>query len=246
MMDSMPSPPSPSPLPHVLVVEDESRIAELIRMNLEAKEFRVSLAGDGRSALALQRESPPDLVVLDLMLPDMDGFEVLQTLRLRQESLPVLILTARTSDEDRLQGLTLGADDYLGKPFSILELIARIQAILRRSQPARELPGRILCSGPFRINLVQLTVHRGRVDLQLTLREFRILEALVAHPGRAHSRRELIQMAWNVDARPLPRTVNVHIGTLRRKLGDSEARPFIQTLEREGYRWLLPVRRSKY
>lgn len=245
-MDPMARPTSPASSPHVLVVEDESQISGLIQMNLEAKGFRVSVAGEGRAALDLQRKNSADLVVLDLMLPDMSGFEVLQILRQRQEALPVLILTARTSDADRLEGLNLGADDYLGKPFSILELIARIHAILRRTQPIQEVPCRILSSGPFRVNLVQLTVHRGRVDLNLSLREFRILEALLALPGRVYSRRELIQLAWDADARPLPRTVDVHIGTLRRKLGDSESRPLIQTLEREGYRWLLPVRRCQH
>lgn len=226
--------------PRILVIEDEPEISEMLALNLEAAGFEVEAARDGAAGLAAQERRPADLVVLDLMLPKVGGFEVLHILRRRQDAVPVLILTARTGDADRIKGLSQGADDYLGKPFSVLELIERVRAILRRTHGAEAQP-RVLRSGPFRINLIKLNVLRGRVDLGLTLREFRLLEVLVTNPGRVNSRQELLNMAWDPDGRPMPKTVDVHIGSLRRKLGDSDHTPFIQTLDREGYRWMLPV-----
>ena len=224
----------------ILVIEDEAHIADMVKVNLQAEGYEVTTAASGTQGLDRQQEQVADLIVLDLMLPDINGFEVLRTLRRRQDNVPVLLLTARTTKEDRILGLSYGADDYLGKPFSMLELIARIQAILRRSDP-KVAPPRILRSGPFCINFVTLSAARSKVDLNLSLREFRILEVLVTHPGRVHSRRELINMAWEPEARPSIRAVDVHIARLRKKLGDTNAVPVIQTLEREGYRWILPV-----
>jgi DNA-binding response OmpR family regulator len=224
----------------ILIVEDEPEIAEMLALNLEAAGFQTECARDGALGLAAQERQPADLIVLDLMLPKVGGMEVLHILRRRNDQVPVLILTARAGDADRVQGLAQGADDYLGKPFSILELIERVRAILRRTRGAESQP-RVLRSGPFRINLIRLNVLRGRTDLGLTLREFRLLEVLVTNPGRVNSRQELLNMAWDPDGRPMPKTVDVHIGTLRRKLGDSDRSPFIQTLDREGYRWVLPV-----
>ncbi len=230
-----------SPSPQILVVEDEGELAALIQTNLEPEGFSVLLAPDGETALAVHQHHPSDLIVLDLGLPRMGGLEVLRALRRKQDKVPVLILTSRAGSEDRVQGLHYGADDYLTKPFAMLELVARIRAILRRSGPA-EVTKRILESGPFRINLVQFTVHRGRLDLNLSMKEFRLLEVMTSHPGRVHSRQDLVNLAWEHDARPTLRTVDKHIQTLRKKLGDSDEHPIIQTLEREGYRWLLPVR----
>ena len=226
--------------PQVLVVEDEVDLADLIRTNLASEGFSVVLAPDGEAALESHRVSPPDLMVLDLGLPGMGGLEVLRAIRRKQDKVPVLILTSRAGQEDRVQGLHYGADDYLTKPFAMLELVARIRAILRRAAPP-EMARRILTSGPFKINLVQFTVHRGRLDLNLSMKEFRLLEVMTSHPGRIHSRQDLVNLAWEHDARPTLRTVDKHIQTLRKKLGDSDEHPIIQTLEREGYRWLLPV-----
>lgn len=234
----MASPKHSNPL--ILVVEDESTLAELIHTNLATEGFFVAIAADGEMALEAHRVGPADLIVLDLGLPGMGGFEVLRTLRRKQDKVPVLILTSRGGSEDRIQGLHYGADDYLAKPFAMLELVARIRAILRRSEPA-EAVKRVLQSGPFKINLIQFTVHRGRTDLNLSMKEFRLLEVLTSHPGRIHSRQDLVNLAWEHDARPTLRTVDKHIQTLRRKLGDSDEHPIIQTLEREGYRWVLPV-----
>ena len=234
-------PPPEHPCPRILVVEDEATLADLIRTNLDGEGFEVILSGDGESALELQQMGPAALIVLDLGLPGMSGFEVLRALRRRQDEVPVLILTARGASDDRIQGLHYGADDYMAKPFAMLELVARIRAILRRSSPTEARP-RILQSGPFRIDANQFTVHRGRADLGLNLKEFRLLEVLLAHPGRVHSRQELVNLAWEHDARPTLRTVDKHIQTLRTKLGDSDEHPYIKTLEREGYRWQLPVK----
>ncbi len=228
--------------PHrILIVEDELRLAEMVKANLETENFEVIIEGDGASALARQCSEPSDLIILDLMLPGLNGFEVLRALRRREDSVPVLILTARSGSDDRIEGLSCGADDYLAKPFAILELIARVRAILRRTSPS-EASKRIVQSGPFRIDFIQFTVHKGRTDLKLSLREFRLLEVLIAHPGRVHARQDLVNLAWEMDARPTLRTVDKHIAALRKKLGGTEEHPVIQTLDREGYRWLLPIK----
>ncbi len=233
-------PPSSNPR-RLLVIEDEASLGEMIVSNLATEGFLVSLAGDGEAGLASHATRPADLIILDLMLPGMSGFEVLRALRRRQDKVPVIILTARSASEDRVQGLSLGADDYLPKPFAMLELTARIRAILRRAAPEEE-SRRIARSGPFKIDYLHLSVHRGRTDLQLSLREFRLLEVLLAHPGRVHGRQDLVNLAWEADAHPTLRTVDKHIQALRRKLADSDENPAIQTLEREGYRWTLPVK----
>lgn len=230
-----------SKLSRILIVEDEIPLAEMIKINLEVEGFEAIAVGDGASAVALQGTDPFDLIILDIMLPKMNGFEVLAALRRRDDAVPVLILTARSGNDDRLQGLSGGADDYLAKPFSILELIARVRAILRRSSP-NQAQKRIIQSGPYRIDLILLAAYRGRTDLNLSLREFRLLEVLVTHPGRVHARQDLVNLAWELDARPTLRTVDKHIASLRKKLGDSEEHPVIQTLDREGYRWLLPIK----
>lgn len=232
--------PGSGPRKKILVIEDEPNIAEMLEVNLQCEGYDVVTAPGGALGLARHEEDPADLIVLDLMLPDMDGIEVLRLLRRKQDQVPVLVLTARSGKEDMVLGLSHGADDYLGKPFSILELLARITAILRRSAPQASTP-HVLQAGPLRINFMTLSVQRGKVDLDLSLREFRVLEVLVKNPGRVHSRREILNMAWDRQARPNIRTVDVHISKLRKKIGETEAFPMIQTLEREGYRWLLPV-----
>lgn len=228
-------------LPRIMIVEDEIPLAEMIKLNLEVEGFEVFAVADGASAVLHQGTNPFDLIILDIMLPKMNGFEVLAALRRRDDAVPVLILTARSGDDDRVQGLSGGADDYLTKPFSILELIARVRAILRRSSLIQS-PKRIIQSGPYRIDLLLFTAYRGKTDLKLGLREFRLLEVLVTHPGRVHGRQDLVNLAWEFDARPTLRTVDKHIASLRKKLGETEAHPVIQTLDREGYRWLLPVK----
>jgi len=190
-------------------------------------------------ALAAHAARRADLIVLDLMLPHLDGFEVLRTLRDRKDEVPVLLLTARGEETDRVKGLSLGADDYLVKPFSVLELMARVKAILRRTRPVDR--PTLLRSGPFQFNLPRLEARRDGRPLELTPREFRLLEILISHAGRTHSRKELLQLAWEPDARPSARTVDVHIANLRRKLGEESGASWITTVGGEGYRWITAV-----
>jgi len=224
---------------HLLVVEDEPNLQQLLVNNLTFEGFTVETASDGLAGLEAQRARKADLIVLDLMLPKLDGYQVLQALREGRDRVPVLMLTARGSESDRVRGLSLGADDYLVKPFSVLEFIARIKAILRRTQPLDQ--PTLLRSGAFRFDLPALEAQRDGHPLDLTAREFRLLEILITHPGRTHSRTELLQQAWEPDARPSPRTVDVHIANLRKKLGDDERKDLIATVGGEGYRWVLPV-----
>ncbi len=224
---------------HILVVEDETSLRQLLTQNLSYEGYSVAAAADGGEALSAHHARRADLIVLDLMLPVVDGFQVLRTLRDHQDPVPVLMLTARGAEQDRVQGLSLGADDYLVKPFSVLELIARVKAILRRTRPIEK--PKALRSGPFRFDLPRLEATREEQIMDLTPREFRLLEILITHPGRTHSRSELLQLAWEQDAQPTPRTVDVHIANLRKKLGDEGGKPYIATVGGEGYRWVLPV-----
>lgn len=224
---------------HILVVEDEPSLCQLLVNNLSYEGYSVEAVDDGVPALAAHTARPADLIMLDLMLPQLDGFEVLRTLRERRDHVPVLLLTARGEESDRVKGLSLGADDYLVKPFSVLELLARVKAILRRTRPVDR--PTLLRSGPFRFNLPRLEARRDGRPLELTPREFRLLEILISHAGRTHSRKELLQLAWEPDARPSARTVDVHIANLRRKLGEELGAPWITTVGGEGYRWITPV-----
>ena len=224
---------------HILVVEDETSLRQLLTQNLSYEGYSVAAAADGGEALSSHHAQRADLIVLDLMLPVVDGFQVLRTLRENQDPVPVLMLTARGAEQDRVQGLSLGADDYLVKPFSVLELLARVKAILRRTRPIEK--PKTLRSGPFRFDLPRLEATRDEQIMDLTPREFRLLEILITHPGRTHSRSELLQLAWDQDAQPTPRTVDVHIANLRKKLGDEGGKPYIATVGGEGYRWVLPV-----
>ncbi|WP_243384869.1 response regulator transcription factor [Geothrix alkalitolerans] len=224
---------------HILVVEDEPSLCQLLVNNLSFEGYSVEAVEDGVPALAAHTARAADLIVLDLMLPQLDGFEVLRTLRDRRDHVPVLLLTARGEEADRVKGLSLGADDYLVKPFSVLELVARVKAILRRTRPVDR--PTLLRSGPFRFNLPRLEARREGRPLELTPREFRLLEILITHAGRTHSRKELLQLAWEPDARPSARTVDVHIANLRRKLGEELGSPWITTVGGEGYRWITPV-----
>ncbi len=224
---------------HILVVEDEPSLCQLLVNNLSFEGYSVEAVADGVPALAAHGAHRADLIVLDLMLPQMDGFEVLRNLREGRDEVPVLMLTARGEEIDRLQGLSLGADDYLVKPFSVLELIARVKAILRRTRPM-DRPA-LLSSGPFHFDLPRLEAKRDGRVLELTPREFRLLEILITHAGRTHSRKELLQLAWEPDARPSARTVDVHMSNLRRKLGEEQGAPWIATVGGEGYRWITAV-----
>lgn len=232
-------------VPRVLVVEDEPDIAALIAYQLTREGFRVETAGTGPEALQSVARDLPDLVVLDRMLPGLSGDEVLQ--RLKQEpgtsSIPVLVLTAKREQEDRIKGFELGADDYLTKPFSPRELVLRVQAILRRVQEAGITSGgRILKAGPVRVDLGSHQVSLDGEELNLTPTEFRLLQALMERRGRTQSRKQLLEKAWDVEPgaseRIQTRTVDMHVRRLRSKLG--EVGDWIETIRGFGYRLKVP------
>ncbi len=227
----------------ILVVEDEQPILDLIVKYLSAEGFVVYTAVDGASALAQARTLNPDLVVLDVMLPEMDGLEVCR--RIQQESdVYVLMLTARAEEIDKVVGLSVGADDYLTKPFSPRELVARIRAILRRrrsagapGKPALPEPDQVLAFDDLTINLSTREVRRNASLVELTPREFDLLYALAEHPGRVFSRDQLLEKIWGHDFAGIDRVVDVHIGLLRRKLESDPANPMlIHTVRGIGYK----------
>ena len=231
--------------PRVLVVEDEPDIAALIAYQLTREGFRVETASTGDQGLAAIDRELPDILVLDRMLPGLSGDEVLRSLRSEEatQNLPVLILTARREQEDRIEGLELGADDYLTKPFSPRELVLRVQSILRRSDaPGSEAGGRILRAGPLTIDVTAHEVVLHDEELNLTPTEFRLLQALLERRGRTQSRRQLLERAWDVESevadRIQTRTVDMHVRRLRSKLG--ELGDWIETVRGFGYRLKLP------
>lgn len=230
--------------PTILVVEDEQPILELIVKYLRAEGYIVHTASEGQAALKQVRATHPDLMVLDVMLPGMDGLEVCR--RVQQEfDTYVLMLTARAEEVDKVVGLSVGADDYLTKPFSPRELVARVKAILRRSRAvgasAKAAPERqSLRFDELVIDAEQHEVWRNGVQVELTQREFELLYALAEQPGRVFSRDQLLERVWGHDFAGIDRVVDVHIGLLRRKLENDPANPaLIQTIRGVGYKFLL-------
>ena len=215
----------------ILVVEDNTDLAFGLRNNLEIEGYQVRVASDGRAGLDLALAESFDLVVLDLMMPGMDGLRVLKALRDGSNRAPVLILTARGQEEDKVRGLRLGADDYVTKPFGLLELLARIEALLRRSRHERTSAGPVTI-GDVVIDPAARTVRRAGVDVPLAPKEFDLLWALVEADGAAMSRDSLMTRVWGYGADVLSRTVDTHIAELRRKLEQVR----IQTVRKVGYR----------
>jgi two-component system, OmpR family, phosphate regulon response regulator PhoB len=221
--------------PHVLVVEDEDSLATLLQYNLQKEGYDVALAGDGEEALLLVDERLPDLIVLDWMLPKISGIEVCRRLRQRNETrnVPIIMLTARGEETDRVRGLDTGADDYVVKPFSMTELTARIRAVLRRLRPG--LAEDRVRRGDLLIDRVAHRVKRAGAEVHLGPTEFRLLDYLMQHPGRVFSREQLLDAVWGSDVYVEARTVDVHIGRLRKALGVSEADDPIRTVRSAGY-----------
>jgi two-component system phosphate regulon response regulator PhoB len=229
----------------VLVVEDEPDIAALIAYQLTREGFRVETAANGNEALSAVSREIPDLIVLDRMLPGLSGDEVLQTLRTESatRAIPVLVLTAKREQEDRIAGFELGADDYLTKPFSPRELVLRVQAILRRLEKTPgEAGGKVIRVGPV---TVDVSAHQALLDgeeLHLTPTEFRLLQSLVERSGRTQSRQQLLERAWSVEShisdRIQTRTVDMHVRRLRSKLG--RVGDWIETVRGFGYRFRVP------
>jgi DNA-binding response OmpR family regulator len=224
----------------ILLVDDETLITDSLAYSLKREGFEVKTVGDGNSALKAVEESKPDLIVLDLMLPDISGFEVCRRLRTFTAT-PVIMLTARGEEIDRVLGLEVGADDYLAKPFSFRELLARIQAMLRRvaldrqvAQPAPQM----LVMRQISLDPVARRAFKGEHELQLSAREFDLLAVLMKSAGRAMSREDLIKQVWGDDWVGDPRTLDVHIRWLRLKIEEDPAEPeYIQTVRGFGYRF---------
>lgn len=223
----------------VLVVEDEANLRETLRYRLDREGYRVMTAGDGGEALDAARSSKPDVVVLDLMLPVLDGIEVCRILR-KESTVPILILTARDEDVDKVVGLEIGADDYVTKPFNMRELLARIKALLRRvemdDQPAPSGEG-ALQTGELRLDALAHRAWLGSQPLDLKPREFELLAYLMRHPGRAFTREQLLDQVWGYTVAVDARTVDVHVRWLREKIEKEPGRPKIVTTVRGvGYR----------
>jgi two-component system alkaline phosphatase synthesis response regulator PhoP len=218
----------------VLVVDDDVRTVELVKLYLNRDGYRVITSTDGIEALRLARESHPDLIVLDLMLPGIDGLEICRTLR-TESDVPIIMLTAMTTDDDRLRGLDLGADDYVTKPFSPRELAARVRAVLRRL-PGERGPDKI-SYGPLTINYLEHQAYLRNRPLKLSPIEFKLLGVFVKEPGRVFSRAEIIEKALGYDFDGFDRTIDVHILKLRRKLEPDPSQPkFIKTVYGAGYK----------
>ena len=228
--------------PTILIVEDEPKTRGTIRLYLEHEGFLVLEEGDGLKAIQAARLKKPDLIVLDLMLPGASGLDVCRTLR-KESRIPIIMVTARAAETDTLKGLDLGADDYMTKPFSPRELVARVKAVLRRTAPAGAgassgaLP-RILTRGDLVIDLTRREVTRGKEPIALTPAEFRLLEVLASSPGRVFSRDELVEQAFGYDYEGLDRTIDVHVKNLRRKIETDRTQPeYVITVFGFGYKF---------
>ena len=219
----------------IIVAEDEDALATLLQYNLEKEGYRVVLAGDGEEALIVIDEAKPDLLLLDWMLPKVSGIEVCRRIRQKQETrnLPVLMLTARGEETDRIRGLDTGADDYVIKPFSMTELLARIRAVLRRIRPG--LADDRLSHGDIVVDRVAHRVKRDGREVHLGPTEFRLLDHLIQHPGRVFSREQLLDAVWGSDVYVEARTVDVHIGRLRKALNTGKEVDPIRTVRSAGY-----------
>ena len=229
----------------ILLIEDDSDIAELVEYNLKEEGFRVDVQTNGRQGLQKAQQSKPDLIVLDLMLPDLGGLEICKALKKddKTHSIPILMLTAKGEEVDRIVGFELGADDYLSKPFSTRELILRIKAILRRTADKRpEPPGKVIHFGDLYVDPEKFEVKVKEAPVKLTALEFKLLKYLYENKGRVASRDMLLDRVWGYDSELNTRTVDTHIKRLREKLGEAGA--YIETLRGLGYRFIEALPQS--
>ncbi len=228
---------------HILVVDDDPALRELLESYLSQQGYRVSTAEDGTAMDRFLAGHTPNLVILDLMLPGEDGLSIAKRLRVSHAGIPILMLSARGDDVDRIVGLEVGADDYLPKPFNPRELLARIRAVLRRQQGANSVvgelePGRDYRFGPFRLDLVNQELHRGDQAVPLTSGEFALLRIFVEHPRRVLSRDTLVDLLKGYERSPYDRSIDVRVTRLRRKIEDDPTSPvYIRTVWGEGYRF---------
>ena len=221
---------------HILVVDDERRIAEIARDYLERAGYRVTMAGNGADALAFARAQQPDLIVLDLGLPHMDGLDVTRTLR-KQSRVPIIMLTARVEESDKLTGLELGADDYVTKPFSPKELVARVRAVFRRIDNPPE-PGDVVRAGEVTLDKRRMQATAGKRAVDLTPTEFELLATLARQPGRVFTRAQLLDAIRGVAVESFDRAIDAHVKNLRRKLEPDPRNPrYVLTVHGVGYKF---------
>ena len=218
----------------VLIVDDEPNIIQLARMYLEREGFRVEAAGDGRAALDKVKQLRPALMILDLMLPELDGMEVCRHLRTEKNPIPIFMLTARDEDIDKILGLEMGADDYLTKPFNPHEMVARVKAILRRGDRSDQADNTPIHLGDLMIDPARREVMVRGMLVDLRHQEFNLLLVFARHKGLVLTREQLLDLAWGYDNYVNTRTVDVHVGHLRKKLGDSQVH--IETVTSDGYK----------
>ncbi len=221
----------------ILVVDDDKKTVDLIRLYLEKEQYLVMTAFDGRGALELARQYTPDLIILDWMLPMLDGIDVCRLLR-TESSIPIILLTAKSTEQEKLRGLDTGADDYVTKPFSPRELVARVRVVLRRASQQQEeqrlLPLRL---GDVEINFMAHEAKRNGESIHLTPKEFKLLETLAREPGRAFSRSDLVTLVFGMDYEGFERTVDVHLMNLRKKIEPQPEQPiYLQTVYGIGYK----------
>lgn len=222
-------------LAKVLIVEDDTALEALLAYNLEKEGYKISVANDGEDALLQIAEQVPDLIILDWMLPKLSGIEVCRRLRAKQatKNIPIIMLTARTDESDKIRGLDTGADDYLHKPFSVAELKARIRAVLRRIRPA--LADDIVKYADLEVNRVSHKVTRGGIQIHLGPTEFRLLNHFLQYPSRVFSREQLLDAVWGQDVYVEARTVDVHVGRLRKAINIEGHQDLIRTVRASGY-----------
>jgi two-component system phosphate regulon response regulator PhoB len=226
--------------PYVLVAEDEESLVELLTYNLKAEGFRVDSVTDGGEVLGRLDEELPDVLLLDWMLPDLSGIEICRQIRRKPElrNLPIVMLTARGSEEDRVRGLDAGADDYLPKPFSVKELVARVRAVLRRTRPI--LAEQRIEKGSIDLDLDAHKVTRSGVEIHLGPTEFRLLQHFMENAGRVRSRSQLLDAVWGLDSDVEERTVDVHIRRLRKAMNEAGSGDIIRTVRSAGYAFEVP------
>ena len=222
----------------ILVIEDETHLAQMLEYNLEREGYRTRIANDGTSGSRLARQSPlPDLILLDLMLPDVSGTEICRQLKAAEDTknIPIIMVTARSEEIDRVVGFEVGADDYVVKPYSVRELILRIRAVLRRARPSAETNEETTHFGVLRVDSAAHRVFINEIEIALTALEFKLLLVLLSRRGRVQSREQLLRDVWGITADITTRTVDTHVKRLRHKLG--EASEYVETLRGVGYRF---------
>ncbi|MCB1051428.1 MAG: response regulator transcription factor [Acidobacteria bacterium] len=224
----------------ILLVEDEKELRFSLAHNLQFEGYKVVEADDGLAGLRVFQQDRPDLVVMDIMMPQMDGLATLKEIRKLDKQIPVMLLTARSSEMDKVIGFELGADDYLTKPFSLGEFLARVKALLRRgSRPLHE--EQKIAFHQFEMDLENFSLKRDNEEIHLSQKEFQLLKYLAQNPGKALEKKDILVAVWGYQDNATTRTIDTHIARIRRKLGDQDQREIIQTVPTIGYRFVAPI-----